>query len=149
MPETTNPDQVLVRRFVEGAVGPVAVETNPVATDLATRLQAWDAASRTLTLTFHPAERHVQGNGAVHGGVVSTMLDFGVAFAVMGGMALPKVAVTAALNVQFEKAVRPEPMVVHAVAHRVGGRLAFASAELCGSTGEVLARATATLAVLG
>jgi uncharacterized protein (TIGR00369 family) len=147
--QAANPDHLLVRHFVEHASAPVRVQTNPVAADLCTTLQAWDALTRTLTLGFEPAERHVQGNRAVHGGVVTTMLDFGLAFCAMASMRIPKVAVTAALNVQFERPVLPQALVVRSTAHRVGSRLAFASAELCDADGQVLARANATLAVLG
>ncbi|WBY02942.1 PaaI family thioesterase [Ramlibacter tataouinensis] len=142
----TNPDHALTRRFAENPTTPVAVDTNPIAVDLAASLQAWDPENRTLTLTFHTSERHVQGNGAVHGGIVTTMLDFGLVFAVMTDA--PRIAVTAALSVQFERTVPPGDITVRSTVHRSGGRLAFASAELRDARADVLARATATLAML-
>ncbi|HYF16989.1 MAG TPA: PaaI family thioesterase [Ramlibacter sp.] len=143
-----NPDQALLHALVRAPLVRVPVDTNPVALDLSTQLQAWDRDAGVLQLGFTTAERHVQGNNAVHGGVVTTMLDFGLAFVVLAQLEPPRVAVTAALNVHFERGVQPGPVVVRARADRLGTRLAFASAELQDATGRVLARATATLAIV-
>jgi uncharacterized protein (TIGR00369 family) len=143
-----NPDQALLRAFVGAPDARVRVDTNPVAIDLATELQAWEPGARVLQLGFTTAERHVQGNGAVHGGVVTTMLDFGLAFVVLAQLEAPHVALTAALNVHFERGVQPGALVVRARADRLGARLAFASADLQDVAGRVLARATATLAIV-
>lgn len=150
MVQSSNPDHALVLALVQGAAAPLAVDCNPVALDLATSLEAWVPASQMLQLGFRAEPRHLQGNGAVHGGVVTTMLDFGLAFVVLARLQPPRVAVTVALNVHFERAVMPGALQVHARIDRLGGRMAFASAELS-ATGsrDVLARATATLAIVG
>lgn len=146
----TNPDHALVHGFLATPTQPLALDSNPLAVDLATRLQAWDAEARVLTLRFSPVARHLQGNGVVQGGLVTAMLDFGLAFCVLALVDPPKTAVTVALNVHFERAVLPGELEVRARVDRIGGRLAFATAQLgpAGSA-EVSARATATLAVTG
>jgi acyl-coenzyme A thioesterase PaaI-like protein len=149
VPEAVNPDHALIQRFL-ASPGPCRVDTNPVARDFDAHLIRWDEARRELTLRFRTGERHLQGNGVVQGGLVSAMLDFGLAFAVLAMVTPPRSAVTAALHVQFEAAVTGAELEVRAAVDRIGGRLAFASAELgrVGST-DVLARASSTLAVLG
>lgn len=145
-----NPDHALVRHYVSAPSGAVQVDTNPLAGDLLMRLQAWDDAARLLVIRFNPGGRHRQGNGVVQGGVVATMLDFGLAFAVLAMLDPPKTAATVALNVQFERAVMPGELEVRATIDRLGGRLAFATATLSQAGGtEVLARASATLSVTG
>lgn len=148
MADVLNPDHALVRRYIAAPSHAVRVDTNPLAADLRMRLQAFDDAARTLVTRFEPAAHHLQGNGVVQGGIVATMLDFGLAFGVLAMLAPQKTAATVALNVQFERAVMPGELEVRATVDRLGGRLAFATATLCQAGGaEVLARASATLAV--
>jgi acyl-coenzyme A thioesterase 13 len=145
-----NPDQLLVRRFMQAPDAPLPIDTNPVAADLAMVLQIWDPAARSLTVGFTASQRHMQGNGTVHGGVISTMLDLALVFPVLGALELPKVAVTVSLNIHFEKPVLPGQLIAVARIDQLGGRLAFATAELRRAEGGgVLARATAAMAVLG
>ncbi len=145
-----NPDQLLVRRFIQAPGEPMAIDTNPVAADLAMVLQAWGAATRSLTVRYTATQRHMQGNGAVHGGMVSTMLDLALVFPILGALEPPKVAVTVSLNLHFEKPVLPGDLIAVARIDQLGGRLAFATAELRRAEGGgVLARATAAMAVLG
>lgn len=149
MTAPVNPDQLLARRFVAAPHAPLAVDTNPVARDLAMVLRGWDAQRRALTVAFFAREHHVQGNGAVQGGIVSTMLDFALVFPVLGQLEPPKVAVTVSLNLHFEQAVRPGELVAVARIDRLGGRLAFATAELMpAGSQQVLARASAAMAVV-
>ncbi|MDB5860328.1 MAG: acyl-CoA dehydrogenase [Ramlibacter sp.] len=145
-----NPDQELVRRFLADPATPLAIASNPLAIDVGMVLLAWDPLLQALIVGFRPGARHVQGNGAVQGGIVSTMLDFALVFPVLGRLDPPKVAVTVALNLHFEKAVLPGDLQAVARIDRLGGRMAFASAELrSAGGGDVLARATAAMAVVG
>lgn len=150
MLEASNPDHVLIRRFLLSPERPLPLNSNGLAEDLRCRLQAWDPVRRQLTLRFNPDARAVQGNGVVHGGLVTAMLDFGLALCVLAQLDPPKSAVTVALHVHFEQAVAPGDLEVCAHIDRLGGRLAFASASL-NRTGvdQVLARGTATLAIAG
>ncbi len=145
-----NADQALVRRFVQAPARPLAVDSNPLAMQLGGHLTAWEPIGRQLTLRFCPDASAVQGNGVVQGGLVTAMLDFGLAFGVLALLEPPKMAVTVTLNVQFEQAVRPGDLEVRARVDRLGGRLAFATASISRlGSDDVLARATSTLAVIG
>lgn len=144
-----NPDQAIIRRFLARPELPLPLDSNTLAAELGTVLQAWDPQRQELTVGFRPGTRHVQGNGAVQGGIVGTMLDFALVFPVLGKLEPPRVAVTVALNLHFEKAVMPGELHATARIDRLGGRMAFGTAELRAAGGEVLARATAALAVVG
>lgn len=144
-----NPDQVLVHAFLREPGVPLRVDTNPVALDLQAELLRWEPDGGGLHCAFTAAARHLQGNAAVHGGVVTTMLDFGLAFAVLAHLQPGRSAATVSLNVHFERAVLPGLLRVRARVDRSGSRLAFASGELCRSDDAVLARASAVLAILG
>jgi uncharacterized protein (TIGR00369 family) len=144
-----NEDHLGARRFVAAPHQPWVVDTNPVARDFEMVLQAWDAQRQALTLSFRTHERHVQGNGAVHGGIVTTLLDFALVFPVLALLEPPRVAVTVSLHVHFERAVLPGELQAVARIDRLGGRIAFASAELMRrGQDDVLARATATMAIV-
>lgn len=144
-----NLDHLAVRRFAAAPDAPVALDTNPVARDLAMVLRGWDAGRQVLTMSFQPLEQHLQGNGVVHGGIVSTMLDLALVFPVLALLEPPKVAVTVSLHIHFERPVLPGALQAVGRIDRLGGRLAFASAELTrAGHHEVLARATATMAVV-
>lgn len=150
MATEVNADQALVRRFVQSPALPLMVDSNPLAVQLGGRLDAWDPVGRHLTLRFCPDAGAVQGNGVVQGGMVTAMLDFGLAFGVLALLEPPRMAVTVTLNVQFEQAVLPGELEVHARVDRLGGRLAFATASIRRpGSDNVLARATSTLAVIG
>lgn len=145
-----NADQLRILDFLRHPTVPAPVDTNPVARALAAVLLDWDAQARCLTVGFTASAEHLQGNGAVHGGVLATMLDFGVAFATLACLAPPRVAVTATLHLQYERALRaPAAVRVQARVDRLGGRMAFASALLVGEDAPegVIARASASLAL--
>ncbi len=150
-PPRINPDQALVLDFLREPGMPRRVDTNPVALDVQAELLRWDAQGGWLHCGFLADARHTQGNAAVHGGIVTTMLDFGLAFAVLGRLPEGRSAATVSLNMQFERAVQPGSLRVRARVDRLGARLAFAAGELYrdGAEGDVLARASAVMALLG
>ncbi len=150
MQPPTNPDHTLILRFLAQAAQPMAMDSNRLAAELGLRLTVWDAGARVLSLSANPGEQHVQGNGVVQGGVVATLLDFGLAFVVMAALSPPRSAATVALNVHFERPVPRGEVAMQARIDRLGASLAFASAELGPpDRSQVWARATATLAVRG
>jgi uncharacterized protein (TIGR00369 family) len=150
MQTATNPDHSLIHRFLAQATQPLAVDSNRLAAELGIRLTDWDAQACVLCLSACPAEQHLQGNGVVQGGILTTLLDFSLAFVVMAVLTPPRSAATVALNVHFERPVPHGEVSLRARIDRLGSSLAFASAEL-GPTGlsQVWTRATATLALRG
>ena len=99
-------------------------------------------------LRFEPGVEHLQGAGNVQGGVVATMLDFALAFAVSARLPAAQTHATVSLTVNYIRAVGPGPVTVIAEVDRVGKRLGFAGARLSTTNGDVSATATAIMAIL-
>jgi uncharacterized protein (TIGR00369 family) len=144
-----NTDRALIRRFLAGDGTPLPIDSNALAADLGGVLEAADAESGTIALAFAPGERYLQGNGALQGGIVATMLDFAIAFAGLARLPDERHGVTASITVNLLK----PPLAGHyrAVARldRVGMTMVFASAQLVRTEDDSLvATATAVLPVV-
>ncbi len=144
-----NPDHVLIREFLAGDRAPRPFDANPLACSLRMRLLSADAHEGTVTLGFEPGAQFLQGNGAVQGGIVASMLDFALALAVLTRLELGHTHATASFSVNLLRPVRAESYLAHGRLQRMGTRLAFAQASLAyESSGEVAATATGVMALL-
>ncbi|HMN79477.1 MAG TPA: PaaI family thioesterase [Burkholderiaceae bacterium] len=142
-----NPDVVLVRRAVHDGLRDVPMDVNPLAADLGTRIV--EAVPGRIRLSYLPGPRFIQGAGVVQGGIVATMIDFALAFAVMTRLDGGAGAATVSLTVNFVKPVAGGRLLIcDARLDRLGGRMAFASAVLTDAEGELLATGSSPLAVM-
>jgi uncharacterized protein (TIGR00369 family) len=139
-----NPDRELIAEAVRAGLTDVPVRSNPVFEDLATRILS--AAPGRVTLRFAVHERARQSEGIVHGGVILTMLDGAMAFAVLSRLATGESTATISLTANFLGAARQGDCDVEAYVERLGKRIAFARASLV-SEGKVVATSTGILAV--
>ena len=101
-------------------------------------------------VSFSPDEHHLNFAGAVHGGVISAVLDSCIGYAVNAALKPEETFVTAQLNVQFVKGVKAGEATLKARAelrHR-GGRVAIAEAILEDASGALRATATATCLIM-
>jgi acyl-coenzyme A thioesterase PaaI-like protein len=90
--------------------------------------------------TFTPRPEHEGYMRMTHGGIVSTVLDEAMSWAVIDS---GRLAVTAKMSVEFRKPVpTKEPLVVIGSVARDRGRVVETRGELLDESGEVLARAT-------
>lgn len=144
-----NKDHQLILQFLAGDGTPMRVDSNPLSIDLGATLLEVDAKAGTLTLGFDPGERFLQGNGVIQGGIVTTMLDFAIAFAALAQLPETRSAVTVSLNAHLVKPAPAGRYVALGAVQRMGGKLAFMDAELrrAGCT-DVVASATAVMALL-
>lgn len=140
-----NPDQILLRSF-KGE--PLAVDSNPLAAALQTRLLALDVATGTVRLAFQPGPQFVQGRGVVQGGIVGTMLDFATAFATLAKLPDGQTAATASMTIAFYSAIRAGALIGVGTVERAGQRLVYARGELQTDDGQTRAVATAVMSVL-
>ncbi|HMG25503.1 MAG TPA: PaaI family thioesterase [Acidimicrobiia bacterium] len=99
-----------------------------------------------VTFAFEPAEFHYNPLGAVHGGIVTTVLDSAMGCAVHSKLRAGLSYSTLELKVSFLRPVRVttgrvrgEGKVVH-----LGGRVATAEAHLVDEQGALYAHATST-----
>ncbi len=103
-----------------------------------------------VTFAFEPEEFHYSPLGAVHGGILTTVLDSAMGCAVHSRLAAGRSYTTIELKVSFLRPVRAttgrmrgEGTVVH-----LGGRVATAQAHLVDGDGTLYAHATCTCLVL-
>lgn len=91
-------------------------------------------------------DKHTNSRGMCHGGVLATLADLALGYAMLARTADSGGFVTAHLAVDFAGAVRVGDWIESAVdIQRVGGRLAFANCYLV-SDGRRVARASAIFA---
>jgi uncharacterized protein (TIGR00369 family) len=139
-----NPDRELIAEAVRAGLTDVPVRSNPVFEDLAARILS--AESGRVTLRFTVQERARQSDGIVHGGIISTMLDGAMAFAILSRLPRGESTATVSLTVNFLGAARQGDCDVEAYVERLGKCVAFARASLV-SDGKAVATSTAILAV--
>lgn len=101
-----------------------------------------------VTVLFHAGVETTQGNGVVNGGALATMLDNGMAVAVLSALEPGRSCSTVSLTVNMLKPGLVGEFVVIASVVKLGGRIAFAQAQLYSAAKELVANATASLAIL-
>jgi uncharacterized protein (TIGR00369 family) len=80
--------------------------------------------------------------GGLHGGIIATMLDTAVGFAMVSTMKEGFVVGTVALDVKFFKPLLQGRAIAEARVQRKGRNILFADARLMSETGDVLAAGT-------
>jgi acyl-coenzyme A thioesterase 13 len=100
-----------------------------------------------LEIGLRADNRHANGRGTVHGGVLATLADIGMGYAMAFSSEPPLPLITASMTLDYLGAVQVgEWMVVRLEHHKRGRQMAFATASL--QVGEkVVARASAVFAV--
>ncbi len=101
----------------------------------------------TLILGLRIEERHTNARGYVHGGLIATISDIALGYALQLHDTPPEGAVTVSLTTDlFGAAKIGDWLEVRAVAKRVGGNLAFSSADVIAG-GKPVAQARAVFKV--
>jgi uncharacterized protein (TIGR00369 family) len=140
------PDRLLVARAVAEGLTDLPVDTNPAFREFGARLVRAEAGR--VVMRFDLDERWLQGNGVLHGGIVGTLLDSAMAYAVMSTLRPGEVTATVSLTVNFLAAASVSDTEVEAEVEKRGRSLAFLRARLTSATGSVCATATATFAIV-
>ena len=94
------------------------------------------------------ADHHVNLQGLVHGGVIATLADTATGLAVRSMVPPDRRHVTVQLDVHYLRPGTPGRLVAVGTTVRVGSSIAYAEADVVDGRGRLLARATATVAVL-
>jgi uncharacterized protein (TIGR00369 family) len=93
-----------------------------------------------VSATFTPRSEHEGYTRMTHGGIVSTILDEAMSWAVIDS---GRLAVTARMSIDFRRPVPSgEPLTIRARVTRDRGRAVETEGELSSSDGQVLARST-------
>jgi uncharacterized protein (TIGR00369 family) len=107
------------------------------------------AADGTVRLQFKASEKFANRFGTVQGGILSAMLDSALGISVLVTLPPGQFCVTVTLNTTYFRPAKPGPIHAQArVLHR-SGKLAHAEADLHDEAGVRIARATASLRILG
>jgi uncharacterized protein (TIGR00369 family) len=93
------------------------------------------------------AEKHTNSRGTVHGGVLATLGDIALGYAMAFSTEPPTRATTASLSIDYIASARTGDWIeAHIERQKIGRRLAFANAYLC--VGETqIARVSTVFAV--
>jgi len=126
------------------AIGDGSLPSPPVARLVG--LEAEQVSEGLVTFAFEPAEYHYNSLGAVHGGILTTLLDSAMGCAVHTRLRAGLMYTTLELKVNFLRPVRiptgrvrGEGKVVH-----LGSRVATAEAHLFDAEGHLYGHATST-----
>ncbi len=111
---------------------------------LSGRIRALSYEAGTVALEFEVSAALANPFGALHGGVVATLLDacMGIAGTVKSGAALAMPL--AEMKISFVRPIAPGTIIGTGETLRLGKNLAFIEGTLFSESGGVLARATAT-----
>ena len=143
-----NRDQELLRQHQSYGTLPIAVKTSSLAESLQARLEKIDAAGLRIELSFDVGKQFVQAEDVVHGGAVTTMLDFGMAYAAL--LAIPDGLSVATINMNIS-CLRPAKQGRYrtvAEIERCGKTVVFARATLLDQDSRAVATAVSSLAIV-
>ncbi len=91
---------------------------------------------------------HLNPQGLVHGGMISTLADTAAGLAVRSGLRAGLTHRTAQMNVHFLGKAETGTIIAYGRAVHVGNRMGYGEADLVDQDGRSIARATATFIVL-
>jgi uncharacterized protein (TIGR00369 family) len=119
----------------------------PIASLLGMSLVSVSSGSAVFTLT--PDESIFNPIGAVHGGIVCTLLDSALGCALHTTLPAGKGYTSVEIKVSYLKPVRPSSGLLTATGRvvRAGSRVGFTEGEVVDASGAVVATATSTLLV--
>ena len=102
-----------------------------------------------LVLGLRAERKHCNMRGTVHGGILATLADVALGYALAFSTEPPTAAVTASLSLDFAGSAKVGDWLEAALDfHKLGKRLAFANCYIS-AEGQRVARASAVFAVMG
>ncbi len=143
-----NPDLALALEFLKGNGQPLALTASPLQQVLKGEILEIDPTLGSALLAFEPGAEFIQGNGVIQGGIVTTMLDYALAFAALVRAPAQMSVSSASLTVNFLKPAPPGRLIARATVIRMGSRMAFAAAQIGPDDTNLIATATAVMAVV-
>lgn len=149
MSETVSEDNE-TRRFIAEAIAAgrheVPLDCNPAFAAMGAVLV--DGTPGEVIVSFEAGEDSAQGNGVVSGGTLAAMLDGAMAVAVLSALKPGQTCSTISLNVNMLRPGKLGRLYVRAEVEKLGGRVAFAHAQLLNEDRATLATGSSSLAVL-
>jgi uncharacterized protein (TIGR00369 family) len=106
-----------------------------------------DASPGLVEVAFEAGPHHLNLQGLVHGGILATLADTAMGFAVRTVLQPGRRHVTVQLGIEFLSPGRPGRIVAHGRSVKIGSQLGFAEADVTDPDGRLLAKAHSTLSV--
>lgn len=142
-----NPDRAFLESVISEAQFDIPFELTAGLSALGARLVY--GRPGVVELSFEAPVTAIQGNGVVAGGVLMTMLDYAMAFAVLSMLPYGQTCATTSITVNMQAAAKPSLLKAKATVERVGRQIAFARAELHDpQRGVLVASSSATFVVM-
>ncbi len=117
----------ILEAFLKGGCEPLAMR-DPLGSSLNGRiLEMRDGRAR---IAFDAGEGFIQAGGVLQGGIVSALLDYGMALAAFGRLPAGRSVATVSLTTHFLRPAPPGAYVASGVIDRLGASMIFASGEL-------------------
>lgn len=113
------------------------------------RLIEADPAAGRVVVEFEAKPNQCHSGDVVQGGFVTGWIDNAMATAAMLNAGFEKVAMSLEIKVSFFRAANPGPVIAEGWVLRAGGRTTFAEGLLRTADGDVIAKASSTLAMMG
>lgn len=101
-----------------------------------------------VEVALEAADHHLNLQGLLHGGVIATLADTATGLAVRSMVPAGRRHVTIQLDVHYLLPGRPGRITAVGITVRVGSQIAYAEADIRDGAERLLARATATVAVM-
>jgi uncharacterized protein (TIGR00369 family) len=106
-----------------------------------------DASPGHVEIAFEAGPHHLNLQGLVHGGILTTLADTAMGLAVRTVLQPGRRHVTVQLGVEFLSPGRPGKIVARGRSVKIGSQLGFAEADVTDPSGRLLAKAHSTLSV--
>lgn len=106
------------------------------------------AEAGRVEIELQAADHHLNLQGLLHGGIVATLADTATGLAVRTMVPEGRRHVTVHLDVQFLRPGAPGRVTAIGTTVRVGTTIGYAEADITDERGRLLARASATVAVM-
>ena len=134
-----------ILKAFQASGGPLKM-TDPLSGLLMSEIIDLDAEAGTAVLAFEPDERFKQGGGIIHGGIVTTMLDYALALAAFSRLEPGQSFATVSLTTHFLRQALPGRHLAKARLDRMGGKLIFADVRPAAEVVELIAASAARVA---
>ncbi len=112
-------------------------------------MEVVEATEGAVTVAMEVADRHVNLQGLVHGGMLAILADTACGLSIRSSMEPGRLHVTTDLDIHFLSPANPGRLFGRGRAIKVGRSLAFAEASIEDAEGKLLARAQARFSVSG
>lgn len=143
-----NSDKIFIDGFKNDEIDKSAIIPSAIGEYLTAKIISIDDESYKLSMSFAANAQMYNGAGVVQGGILTSMLDTTMAFAVLSHVKSDQSAATISINTDFLNGAKAGLFIAVAEITRMGRSIAFTKAILKDSDDKLIASATANFAII-